>query len=72
VRECSPEVLGPELAHELKEALETIREVLDEGLRILATPALRAAYQGNLAAESDAQGSQSQANPQSAPDAPQG
>jgi len=45
---------------------------LDEGLRILATPALRAAYQGNLAAEPDAQGSQSQASPEPTPDVPQG
>ena len=58
VRECSPEVLGPELAHELKEVLETIREVLDEGLRILATPVLRESYQAGLAPEPDAQAAQ--------------
>jgi hypothetical protein len=72
VRECSPEVLGPELAHELKEALETIREVLDEGLRILATPSLRAAYQGNLPAGAGAQAAQPQASPAPAPDMPEG
>jgi len=72
VRECSPEVLGPELAHELKESLETIREVLDEGLRILGTPALRDAYQGNLPAGADAQTAQSQASSEPAPEAPEG
>jgi hypothetical protein len=53
-RECSAEVLGPELTHELKPVIETIREVLDEGLRILSTPAVRAAYQLNLAPEPEA------------------
>jgi hypothetical protein len=72
VRECSPEVLGPELAHELKEALETIHEVLDEGLRILATPSLRAAYQGNLPAADGAQAAQPQASPAPAPEMPEG
>ena len=67
VRECSPEVLGPELAHEMKEALETIREVLDEGLRILATPTLRAAYEASLLPEPDAQ-----ADPAPAVEAPEG
>ena len=67
VRECSPEVLGPELAHEMKEALETIREVLDEGLRILATPTLRAAYEASLPPEPDAQ-----ADPAPVVEAPEG
>ena len=70
VRECSPEVLGPELAHELKEVLETIREVLDEGLRILATPTLRAAYEASLAPEPEAHGSQ--AAPEPTVEAPEG
>jgi hypothetical protein len=48
-KEIAPENLGPELWHELKEQVETIREVLDEGLRILCTPSLRAAYEFNLA-----------------------
>jgi hypothetical protein len=71
-RECSPEVLGPELAHELKQALETIRDVLDEGLRILSTPTLRAAYQLNLAPEPDAQASSSESNAEPSPEAPKG
>ncbi len=66
-REYSPEVLGPELAHEMKEALETIREVLDEGLRILATPALRAAYEASSPPEPAAQ-----ADPALAAEAPEG
>jgi Domain of unknown function (DUF4388) len=69
-RECSPEVLGPELAHEMKGALETIREVLDEGLRILATPTLRAAYEARLAPEPDAQALQPP--PEPAAEAPEG
>jgi hypothetical protein len=48
LREISPEMLGPELTFELKQPIETVREVLDEGLRILCTPALRAAYELNL------------------------
>jgi hypothetical protein len=48
-KEIAPENLGPELWHELKEQVETIREVLDEGLRILCTPSLRSAYEFNLA-----------------------
>jgi hypothetical protein len=72
VRECSPEVLGPELAHELKEALETIREVLDEGLRIIVTPALRAAYQGNLPAGAEAPTEHPQASFEPAPESPEG
>jgi hypothetical protein len=47
-KEIAPENLGPELWHELKEQVETIREVLDEGLRILCTPVLRSAYEFNL------------------------
>jgi hypothetical protein len=57
LRECAPEVLGPELTHQLKDAVDTIREVLDEAFRILSTPALRAAYQSNLAAAPQAQAS---------------
>ncbi len=48
-KEIAPENLGPELWHELKEQVDTIREVLDEGLRILSTPSLRSAYEFNLA-----------------------
>jgi len=47
-KEIAPENLGPELWHELREQVETIREVLDEGLRILCTPSLRSAYEFNL------------------------
>ena len=47
-KEIAPENLGPELWHELKDEVETIREVLDEGLRILSTPNLRSAYEFNL------------------------
>jgi hypothetical protein len=72
VRECSPEVLGPELAHELKPALETICEVLDEGLRILSTPALQAAYELNLAPGPDAQESQSESSAEPSSEAPKG
>jgi len=48
LRECSAEALGPELNHELKDVVDTIREVLEEALRILSTPALRTAYAANL------------------------
>jgi hypothetical protein len=72
LRECSPEALGPELAHELKTALETIREVLDEGLRVLSTPALRAAYELNLAPEPEAQAPQPESSAKPLPDAPRG
>jgi hypothetical protein len=54
-KEIAPENLGPELWHELKEQVETIREVLDEGLRILCTPTLRSAYEFNLAHGPDAE-----------------
>jgi hypothetical protein len=54
-KEIAPENLGPELWHELREQVETIREVLDEGLRILCTPALRSAYEFNLAHGPDAE-----------------
>ena len=53
-REIAPETLGPELWHELKAQIETIREVLDEGLRILSTPVVRSAYEFNLAHGPDA------------------
>jgi hypothetical protein len=53
-REIAPESLGPELWHELKSEIETIQEVLDEGLRILCTPSLRSAYEFNLAHGPDA------------------
>jgi hypothetical protein len=55
-REIAPETLGPELWHELKAQIATIREVLDEGLRILCTPILRSAYEFNLAHGPDADG----------------
>jgi Domain of unknown function (DUF4388) len=67
LRECSPETLGPELAHELRHAVDTIREVLDEGLRILTSPALRAAYEINSASWEDAQ---AEASADPAPEAP--
>jgi hypothetical protein len=70
LRECSPETLGPELAHELRHAVDTIREVLDEGLRILTSPALRAAYETNSASGEDAQEPQAEANSDPAPEAP--
>jgi hypothetical protein len=72
LRECSPEVLGPELAHELKHELDTIHEVLDEGLRILATPALRAAYELNLAPGPDTQAPPSEAGLEPSPEASKG
>jgi hypothetical protein len=72
LRECSAEVLGPELTHELKPAVGTIREVLDEGLRILSTPALRAAYELNLAAEPEAQAPQPESSDEPSPEAPEG
>lgn len=71
-RECSAEVLGPELTHELKPVIETIREVLDEGLRILSTPALRAAYQLNLTPEAEAQASPPEASAELSSEAPKG
>jgi hypothetical protein len=70
LRECSPETLGPELAHELRHAVDTIREVLDEGLRILTSPALRAAYETNSAPGADAQAPQAEANSDPAPESP--
>jgi hypothetical protein len=68
-RECSPENLGPELAHELRHGVDTIREVLDEGLRILTSPALRAAYETNSASGEDSQAPQAEANSDPAPEA---
>jgi hypothetical protein len=56
-REVAPETLGPEIWHEFKDQVETIREVLDEGLRILSTPSLRSAYEFNLAHGPDVEGS---------------
>jgi hypothetical protein len=70
LRECSPETLGPELAHELRQAVDTIREVLDEGLRILTSPALRDAYETNSAPGADAQAPQAEASSDPAPEAP--
>jgi hypothetical protein len=64
--------LGPELAHELKHELDTIHEVLDEGLRILATPALRAAYELNLAPGPDTQAPPSEAGLEPSPEASKG
>jgi hypothetical protein len=55
-RETAPENLGPEIWHELKAQIETIREVLDEGLLVLCTPVLRSAYEFNLAHGPDADG----------------
>jgi hypothetical protein len=55
-KEIAPENLGPELWHELKEQVETIREVLDEGLRILCTPSLRSADEFNLTHGPDVEG----------------
>ena len=69
-RECSPETLGPELAHELRHAVDTIREVLDEGLRILTSPALRAAYETNSAPGEDARAPQAEVSFNPAPEAP--
>ncbi|HEY5282820.1 MAG TPA: hypothetical protein VIM14_08530, partial [Polyangia bacterium] len=51
-----PETLGPELWHEQRQHIDTIREVLDEALRVLSTPALRSAYEFNLAHGPDADG----------------
>lgn len=55
-KEIAPENLGPDLWHELRAQLETIREVLDEALRVLSTPMLRSAYEFNLAHGPDADG----------------
>jgi hypothetical protein len=54
-KEIDPETLGPELWHEQRQQIETIREVLDEALRVLSTPALRSAYEFNLAHGPDAE-----------------
>jgi hypothetical protein len=63
-REIAPETVGPEIWHELKDQIETIRQVLDEGLRILTTPTLRSAYEFNVAHGPDADGeSPGQATP---------
>jgi hypothetical protein len=48
LKEVSPEMLGPELAYELRRPIEMIRDVLEEAVRILCVPALRAAYEQNL------------------------
>ena len=55
-REIAPETVGPEIWHELKEQIETIQEVLDEGLRVLTTQTLRSAYEFNVAHGPDADG----------------
>lgn len=55
-KEVAPETVGPELWHELKQQIETIQDVLDEGLRVLGTPVLRSAYEFNLAHGPDADG----------------
>jgi len=55
-KETEPEHVGPELWHELRPQVETIQEVLDEGLRVLCTPSLRSAYEFNLAHGPDADG----------------
>jgi hypothetical protein len=64
-KEIAPETLGPELWHALRSEIETIQEVLDEGLRILCTPALRSAYEFNLSHGPDADegGDSSRATP---------
>lgn len=54
VKELAPETLGPDLSHELKVQISLIREVLDEGLRVLTTPTVRSAYEFNLAHGPDA------------------
>jgi DnaJ-class molecular chaperone len=72
MRECSPEILGPELNHELKELVDMIREVIDEALRILSTPALRAAYESNLAPDPETQVAQAESSAEPAPEAPGG
>jgi hypothetical protein len=54
VNELLPETLGPDLSHELKAQIALIREVLDEGLRVLSTPTVRSAYEFNLAHGPDA------------------
>lgn len=66
-KEIAPESLGPDLWHELREQLETIREVLDEALRILSTPILRSAYEFNLAHGPDAD---AESDPRSATPSP--
>jgi hypothetical protein len=53
-REIAPETVGPEIWHELKEQIAIIKEVLDEGLRILTTQTLRSAYEFNVAHGPDA------------------
>jgi len=53
-KEIASENIGPDLWHDLRAQLETIREVLDEALRILTTPVLRSAYEFNLAHGPDA------------------
>jgi hypothetical protein len=68
-KEVAPESLGPELWHELKHEVETIREVLDEALRILCTPSLRSAYEFNLSHGPDLQ-AEGQSEPASATPAP--
>lgn len=54
-KELSPEVVGPDLWHDLRTEIATIVEVLDEALRVLCTPVLRSAYQFNLAHGPDAE-----------------
>jgi hypothetical protein len=53
-KDVAPETVGPEMWHELKEQIETIKGVLDEGLRVLTTQTLRSAYEFNVAHGPDA------------------
>ncbi len=66
-KEIAPESIGPDLWHELRDELETIREVLDESLRILSTPILRSAYEFNLTHGPDAD---AESDPRSATPSP--
>jgi hypothetical protein len=51
LRELTPARLGPELARSVARELETIREVVEEALRVLATDPLRTQYEAQLRRE---------------------
>ena len=62
-KELSPESIGPALWHEMREAIEIIQVVLDEGLRILTTPLLRSSYEFNISHGPDVDGMEAAETP---------
>jgi two-component system, OmpR family, response regulator len=52
-RDLAPGRVGPELARTMEQELATLREVLEEALRVLATDPLRSRYEAHLPRESE-------------------